>query len=106
MFLDKYLNKTYLDLVYSNYELNYINALSEENFNKIFKFLKKEGFNYINDIILDYLELFQIDYACVVKAFDDVKKMSNNNYTKSISHNMTLIDMIIKLSKKYEEIVD
>ena len=106
MFLDKYLNKTYLDLVYSNYELNYINALSEENFDKIFKFLKKEGFNYINDIILDYLELFQIDYTYVQKAFDDVKKIANNNYTKSISHNMTLIDMIIKLSKKYEEIAD
>ena len=35
MFLDKYLNSTYLDLVYSNYEEDYINLLDEDNFNRV-----------------------------------------------------------------------
>ena len=35
MFLEKYLNSTYLDLVYSNYEDDYIKLLDEDNFNKV-----------------------------------------------------------------------
>ena len=36
MFLEKYLNSTYLDLVYSNYEDDYIKLLDEDNFNKVY----------------------------------------------------------------------
>ena len=36
MFLDKYLNEVYLDILYSNYEEIYLNNLDEINFNKIY----------------------------------------------------------------------
>ena len=40
MFLDKFLNSTYLDLIYDNYDEKYINSLNEENFNKVYLLLK------------------------------------------------------------------
>ena len=43
MFLDKYLNSTYLDLVYSNYQEDYINLLDEDNFNKVYILLKNNN---------------------------------------------------------------
>ena len=55
MFLEKYLNSTYLDLVYSNYEDDYIKLLDEDNFNKVYILLKNNNFYFIDDIILNYL---------------------------------------------------
>ena len=52
MFLEKYLNSTYLDLVYSNYEDDYIKLLDEDNFNKVYILLKNNKFSNIIDDIL------------------------------------------------------
>ena len=39
MFLENYLNSTYLDLVFNNYEEEYLKSLDQENFDKIYRLL-------------------------------------------------------------------
>ncbi len=103
MFLEKYLNSTYLDLVYSNYEEDYINLLNEENFNKIYLLLKSYNFYFIEDIILNYLELFEIDEDYVQLAIRDIKFSLGDDFVKQIGKNMLLIDKIIELAINYSE---
>lgn len=103
MFLEKYLNSTYLDLVYSNYEEDYINLLNEENFNKIYLLLKSYNFYFIEDIILNYLELFEIEENYVQLAIRDIKFSLGDDFVKQIGKNMLLIDEIIELANKYSE---
>ncbi len=103
MFLEKYLNSTYLDLVYSNYEEDYINLLNEENFNKIYLLLKSYNFYFIEDIILNYLELFEIDEDYVQLAIHDIKFSLGDDFVKQIGKNMLLIDKIIELAINYSE---
>ena len=103
MFLDKYLKSTYLDLVYSNYDEDYINLLDESNFNKVYSLLKNNRFYFIEDIILNYLELFEFEEKYVKLAILDIKNMLGDNYIEQIGKNMTLIDKIIKLSLSYSE---
>ncbi len=103
MFLEKYLNSTYLDLVYSNYEENYINLLDEDNFNKIYELLKNYKFYFIDDIILNYLELFEIDEKYIQLALLDGKSILGNNFVQQIGKNMTLIDKVIDLATLYCE---
>ena len=103
MFLEKYLNTTYLELVYSNYEYDYLNSLDKNNFNKIYLLLKENDFYFINDIILNYLELFEIDYKYVKKALLDIKNIFGDNYIKYLGNNMTIIDKIIELAINYSE---
>jgi len=55
MFLTKYLNNIYYNLVIDNYSNSYINYLDEKNFEKIYNLLKKYDFYFIDDIILNYL---------------------------------------------------
>lgn len=102
MFLDKYLNSTYLDLVYSNYNEGYLNTFDEDNFNKIYNLLKKYNFYFIDDIILNYLELFEIKEEYVDKVLNIIKNEIGNNWIKEIGRNMTIIDKIIELANKYE----
>ena len=62
MFLNKYINKFYLNLIYDNYEEDFINSLDEENFIKISNLFKNNNFYFINDIYLNYLEIFNLYY--------------------------------------------
>ena len=103
MFLEKYLNSTYIDLIYDNYEEDYLNSLDENNFNKIYLLLKKYDFYFIQDIILNYLELFEIEVKYVEIAIKEVKNSLGDNFVKQIGQNMRLIDKIIKLAILYSE---
>ena len=101
MFLHKYLNSLYLDLVYSNYEVDYINSIDEDNFNKVYVLLKNNNFYYIDDIILNYLELFKIDEKYIYYAICDIKSIIGNNFVQIIGKNMTLIDKLIEIAYCY-----
>ncbi len=103
MFLKKYLSDIYLDLVYDNYENDYINLIDKNNFQKIYDFLKNNNCYFIEDIILNYLELFVIEEKYISAAFLKLKKIYGNNYIEQIGKNMTLIDEIIKLAFNYNE---
>ena len=103
MFLDKYLNSTYLDLVYKNYEEYYINLLNKDNFNKVYNILKNNNFYFIEDIILNYLELFEIDEKYVQLAINDIKSSLGYNFVEQIGKNMTLINKIIEQAINYSE---
>ena len=103
MFLEKYLNSTYLDLVYSNYEEDYINLLDEDNFNKIYILLKNNNFYFIDDIILNYLGLFEIEEKYVQLAVSDIKLALGDDFVRQIGKNMTLINKIIELAINYSE---
>lgn len=103
MFLEKYLNSTYLDLVYNNYEEWYINLLDEDNFNKVYILLKNYNFYFIDDIILNYLELFEIEEKYIQIAVDDIKSVLGNNFVETIGKNMTLINKIIELAIDYSD---
>lgn len=103
MFLGKYLNSTYLDLVCDNYEEDYLKLLDESNFEEVYMVLKKNGFYFIEDIILNYLELFEIDAKYVELALMGAKSVLREDYVKKIGKDMTLVDKIIFLANHYSE---
>ena len=103
MFLDKYLNSTYLDLVYSNYDEDYINTIEQDNFNRVYNILKNNNFYFIEDIIINYLELFEIEDKYVDRSILDIKSILGDDYVKKIGSNMTLIDKVIELAINYSE---
>ena len=101
MFLDKYLNDVYLELLYSNYDEDYINSLDQDNFNKVYILLKEKKFYYIEDIILNYLEIFFIDEKYIRQALDDMEFILGDDYVKVISNKMTLINKIFDIATDY-----
>ena len=103
MFLDKYLNNTYIDLVYDNYDEEYINSLDEDNFKKVYLLLKSYNFYFIEDIILNYLELFEIEVKYLEQAILDIKALLGDDFVKQIGQHMNLIDKIRELAMEYRE---
>ena len=68
--------------------------------------LVKEKFYFISDVILNYLELFEIDVEHVRKALYEVKKIIGDDYNNVIGQNMNIIDTIINLANNYSNADD
>ena len=79
MFLEKYVNKLYLDLIYSNYDERYINSLDENNFIKtasdlgyIVKLMTPDDSNYKSCVT-------DLNAYCAYY----INEIDSNNYTTS-----------------------
>ena len=61
MFLEKYVNSTYYNMILNNYNSECLNSLDEDSFIKIYNLFKKYKFYFIDDIALKYLEILDYD---------------------------------------------
>ena len=98
MFLNKYVNDVYLDMIYSNYNNDYLNSLDENNFIEIYNLFKKYNFYFINDIILNYLEIFEMSYDDVDNGIISLKEKLGDNFVYIIGNDMTYLDEIISVN--------
>jgi len=97
MFLTKYLNNIYYNLVIDNYSNSYINYLDEKYFEKIYNLLKKYDFYFIDDIILNYLEIFLKEEKYVLEALEKMKIILGDNFVNIIGNNIYLMDKVIDI---------
>ena len=101
MFLEKYIDSEKLNTIYNTYEEVYLNSLDEDNFKRVYNLLNRNNFFFIDDIIVNYLELFEIEAVYVNMALYQIKKILGDNYIDIIANNMTLIDKMINLAIEY-----
>lgn len=102
MFIEKYLNKVYLELVYDKYEEWYIKQLDENRFNKIYNIFKKYNFYYIEDIIINYLEIFEYEEKLIEKGILNLKDKLGENFIFIIGDNLSYLDLILDINRKEE----
>ena len=95
MFLDKYLDDFYYDLVYENYDSSYLEGLDENNFKAVYDVFSKYSFYFINDIILNYIELFEMDPDEVEKGIINLYHKLGNNFVFIIGNDMKYLDEIV-----------
>jgi len=95
MFLEKYLSEVYYELVLSNYNYEYLESLDEKNFLKIYRLLEKYKFYFIEDIILKYLEIFEMEYNDVEEKIIELREKLGNNFVYIIGNDMSYLDDIL-----------
>jgi len=103
MNLEKYLDRKYLDLLYDNYEEFYLNLIDMENFDKIYNLLKENKFECLEDIIINYIELFDIDYDYVSLALKDIQQILGDNYQELIKKDLRLFESVLNKAMEYSE---
>ena len=103
MFLDKYLNSVYMDIIYDTYDEKYLEIMNEDNFLRVCSLLKSKGFYFIEDIIIKYLEFFEIDVKYVEKAINDMERKLGSNYINILGNNISMISEIIDNCYLYME---
>ena len=99
MFLSKYLSNFYYQQVIMNYQLDYLKQLDETNFIKIYNLFLKYHFNYIEDIVLKYLEIFTLDEDEVEEQIIKLKEHLGNDFVSIISKNITYLNQILQIDE-------
>ena len=95
MFLEKYVNNFYLELIYNNYEEGFLNSLDETNFISIYNLLKENKFYFIDDIILKYLEIFEMEYDDVNNGLINLRNKLRENFVYIIGNDMSYLEEIL-----------
>lgn len=96
MFLEKYLDEFYYNMVLDNYEYEYLKTLDEDNFKEVYNLLKKYNFYFINDIILNYIEIFELDTNLLEEKINILKEELGDNYIYIIGNNMRYLEALLK----------
>ena len=95
MFLEKYVNSTYYNMILNNYNIEYLNSLDEDNFIKIYNLFKKYKFYFIDDIILKYLEIFDMDEDDVEEKINFLHEKLGDRYIYIIGNDLRYLDEIL-----------
>lgn len=95
MFLQKYVSEFYYKQILDNYKTEYLEFLDEQNFLKIYKLFIEYKFYFTEDIILKYLEIFEMDYNIVKEKIELLKNKLGNNFVYIIGNNMNYLDEIL-----------
>ena len=81
-----------IDLDLSKYGLSVLTNFDEENFKKILNFFINNGCDFIEELLENYLDIFNIDYSYFVKRFKELNIKYNDNLIEEIKNNMNILD--------------
>ena len=96
MFLEKYLDEFYYNMVLDNYEYEYLKILDEDNFKEVYNLLKKYNFYFINDMILNYIEIFELDTKLLEEKLNILKEELGDNYIYIIGNNTRYLEVLLE----------
>jgi len=97
MFFYKYLNDIYLDMLYEQYDELYLKSINEEKFIKIYNLLKEYEFYFIEDIIINCLEIFEYNKDVVERNILKLKKMLGDNFVWQIGNDLTYLNNLSEI---------
>lgn len=95
MFLQKYVSKFYYNQILDNYKTEYLKSLDEQNFLKIYKLFVEYKYYFIEDIILKYLEIFEMEYSEVKEKLELLRVKLGKSFVFIIGNNMNYLNCLI-----------
>ena len=95
MFIDRYLSNNKLKLLYSTYDNEYIEGLNEDNFIKVYEIFREYNFYFIDDIILNYLEIFELKPTRVEIKILELNKKLGNDFVFIIGNDLRYLEMML-----------
>ena len=92
--LNKILSGNKLKLLYNKYNDYYIEGIDYDNLISIYNLFKKYQFYYIDDILVNYLEIFEKDYDYVESKILELRKDLGNDFVFIIGNDMRYLEKI------------
>lgn len=92
MFLQEILKDDDYLLLLDKYTNEYLDTIEYENFMKVYKYLKSKRVYFIEDLILNYLDIFTLDVKIIEEAFDALNLQYGDDYIYTIGDNLKILD--------------
>ena len=92
MFLQEILKDDDYLLLLDKYTDEYLDTIDYDNFMKIYKYLKSKRVYFVEDLILNYLDIFTLDVKIIEEAFDALNLQYGDDYIYTIGDNLKILD--------------
>lgn len=79
------------------FENHVFQNLDKENVYKIIEFLSREKCDYIEDIVSDYLDLFNIQYEEFIRKYNILNDKYNGDFLEKASADMNILEEFYKI---------
>ncbi len=96
MFYEKYLDDFYLEELFQSYDIDYLRNVDEKNFEAVYQVLKKFRIDYIEDIILGYLDIFGMKPDKVEEKLLNLKKALGENFIEIIGNDLSYLEYVVR----------
>lgn len=96
MVFKEILNDFYLDMLFEKYDENYLLSFDREKFLEIYKLFRKYNFYFIDDIVLYYLEIFNLEKEIVERKIKELNKLYGNDYVYIIGNDITKLSYFLE----------
>lgn len=94
LFFKKYLSNFYYEELFDCYVNDYLKVFDEDNFQQIYELFYNRNFYYLEDIIIRYLEIFELPYDYVQKCLNQLERKLGKNYIEVIGMHMSYLEYI------------
>ena len=94
---NKYLDDFYKEELLENYDKEVIDSIDKSNGKKVLEVLNKYNFYFLEDVILNYIDIFMMDAVDVEKGILRLRKKLGDDYLIKIGDDLSILDEIIKL---------
>ena len=82
----------HIDELLAKFEFSILKGVSKENMIHIVQFLESEQVDYIEDIILNYYDLFLIEYPLFVNRYNRLKQKYGSQLVEKIAWNLDILE--------------
>ena len=94
MIVDRYLDLTKQKLLREVYEEDFLENIDEDNFLKVYHLFAQYGFYFIDDIVLNDLELFLEDPSKIESGVLKLKEELGPDFVKKIGIDMRYLEQL------------
>lgn len=96
MFLENYLSEDNYIILVNKYDEEFLRTIRENNFLIIYELLINYNFYFIEDVIVNYLEIFNMDYLDVLEKILLLKIEYGDDFVFKIGENMLLLEKTLE----------
>lgn len=96
MFLKEFLDEFYYNELMNNYDYNYLCSLDYNNFKDVYNIFVKYRFDYIQDIILKYIELFDLEPNYIEECIIKYREKLGNDYVNIMGNDMRFFGLMLE----------
>lgn len=96
MFIDNYLSDINRRLLHEKYRDDYLDNFDMDNFIDIYNLFIKYKFFFIQDIIVDYLEIFELDSEFVERKILELQNRFGKFFVNIISYDMRYLNIMLE----------
>ncbi len=94
-YLNNILTEEQISEIEDTFDEGILNKLNEDNLKSIITYLKMNQIYFIEDILIQYLDLFLMEKEQFIKRFEILKIKYSYNFVETLAHNLNILEEML-----------